>query len=779
MSPETSIRVWEPSRHPRRDWPITVSIPFARGRVQQARQVILRDPRAAQISAQRRVLATWPDGSVKWLLVDFRLDLDPLEEIEVAVEIADEPVGVDAHDAIRIEWAGQALRVDTGPMSFELSSETGGLIQRLTAHGQIYCGRPGTVLVSQPDGRLLGIDQGPANINVEEDGPQRSVIRVDGKHYDVDSGNALDYTLRFTVFGGQAMIRTHYTLTNREESDPFPIRSVQLVQPVDLTSGKRWAFIGTDREKYTMPEGWCTVTTDGLETRATDGHRQSRNLNTIRAEVQMEPFMVLGDDVRMITVLPRWAHFLYPKALHYYGNDLRYDIWPDTAETWQLRRGMAKTHEMVLRFSPPCGDTYDGVMPEVAPVLRPVVPTQPPDYTAGTDALPGFFPAHAKEYPLLETMYARQFQTMSRAYGMLHYGDAPGTSYTAQGRGRGGGREATIWVNNEYDMPYMAMVQFLRSRDRDAWLQTAEPHVWHMMDVDTMHFNPDHPTDEGGQVHHLANHVGPPGYGVDPSHEWAEGLILYHLLTGCEHAREHALAMGDHLVAWTEEHRERLRTPFVAARVSGWLLIALTALYEFTHDQRYLDCCIEHCRAIKARTESDVGYLTESVSYGFPYRAGFMTDLAVVGIKRVWDVTGDDQWKELALGLIDDNMKHLTLDTGLPFYKQLPENHRPMISSFDLHVCAIAWEWTREKKYLEYGARLLQSINLWRKPAQIPATFLVEAPEGALHQEVRLVPRDSHAFLSYRFELPFLKVLHELDLLKQFEPSPLDLSDVE
>jgi hypothetical protein len=90
-----------------------------------------------------------------------------------------------------------------------------------------------------------------------------------------------------------------------------------------------------------------------------------------------------------------------------------------------------------------------------------------------------------------------------------------------------------------------------------------------------------------------------------------------------------------------------------------------------------------------------------------------------------------------------------------------------------------AWEWTHDRKYLEHAVLLFRSYGPYSRSREQTATFLVEAPEGALYEETRLFPRDSHAMFSYRFELPFLKLLHDLDLLRQFEPPQVDLSGVE
>ena len=116
MSSATTIHVWEPSNHPRNQWPITVSVPFAAGALREPGQVVLRDPRSGQIPTQRRVLASWPDGSVKWLLLDFATDLAPLERVDVEVHIDDKAEALDIQDGIRVEQTGDELQIDTGAM---------------------------------------------------------------------------------------------------------------------------------------------------------------------------------------------------------------------------------------------------------------------------------------------------------------------------------------------------------------------------------------------------------------------------------------------------------------------------------------------------------------------------------------------------------------------------------------------------------------------------------------------------------------------------------------
>ena len=133
MQHATIIRVWEPSDHPRKQWPVTASVPFAEGSLREARQVVLRDPRNEEVPAQRRPLASWPDGSIKWLLLDFALDLAPRERVDVGVQIAAEAVAAEAREGIRVDRVGDELQVDTGALQFSLGAESGGLVRRLSA----------------------------------------------------------------------------------------------------------------------------------------------------------------------------------------------------------------------------------------------------------------------------------------------------------------------------------------------------------------------------------------------------------------------------------------------------------------------------------------------------------------------------------------------------------------------------------------------------------------------------------------------------------------------
>jgi len=70
--------VEEPSGVERRAWPVTSGVPLAEGVVADSSCVRLRLD-GKELPLQTETLSRWPDGSIKWLLLDFQIDLQANE----------------------------------------------------------------------------------------------------------------------------------------------------------------------------------------------------------------------------------------------------------------------------------------------------------------------------------------------------------------------------------------------------------------------------------------------------------------------------------------------------------------------------------------------------------------------------------------------------------------------------------------------------------------------------------------------------------------------------
>jgi hypothetical protein len=61
-----------PEGLPEDGYPVTWGIPFGQGRLLDEKRVALAGPGGKPVPAQTAVLHRWPDGSIRWLLLDFQ-----------------------------------------------------------------------------------------------------------------------------------------------------------------------------------------------------------------------------------------------------------------------------------------------------------------------------------------------------------------------------------------------------------------------------------------------------------------------------------------------------------------------------------------------------------------------------------------------------------------------------------------------------------------------------------------------------------------------------------
>ena len=70
------IRVREEAGIARERWPLTRGVPLPVGAVEGVDGLRLVNGAGEEVVAQFRVLGKWPDGSAKWILVDFQGDVE-------------------------------------------------------------------------------------------------------------------------------------------------------------------------------------------------------------------------------------------------------------------------------------------------------------------------------------------------------------------------------------------------------------------------------------------------------------------------------------------------------------------------------------------------------------------------------------------------------------------------------------------------------------------------------------------------------------------------------
>jgi hypothetical protein len=127
--------------------PVTGGVPLPRGAVQDAAELVLVDAAGGAVPCQADTVTRWPDGSVKWVELNFQADLAPGEEARLSLGRGRPPA---PEQAVRVTQGPEAVTVDTGAISFTIPTKKGAIIGEVTAGGkQVLLGR-GLSLVGAP-----------------------------------------------------------------------------------------------------------------------------------------------------------------------------------------------------------------------------------------------------------------------------------------------------------------------------------------------------------------------------------------------------------------------------------------------------------------------------------------------------------------------------------------------------------------------------------------------------------------------------------------------------
>ena len=208
--------------------PVTVSIPFAKGKLADPKCLVIRDGDVT-LPVQRRTLATWEDGSVKWLLIHFQPDLPGNQDKTVHFEIVETATDVPPDVSVAVTETPSGVEVNTGPLSFLVPNDGFLPICNVTLDGKALWGeRPLKGFALRYDGQEVSTASGPIELEVEEAGPMRAVILVRGKHRRADGTGYLGLRGRVTAYANKSYIEVEHQFIHVEEEAELSLEGLHL-----------------------------------------------------------------------------------------------------------------------------------------------------------------------------------------------------------------------------------------------------------------------------------------------------------------------------------------------------------------------------------------------------------------------------------------------------------------------------------------------------------------------------------------------------------------------
>jgi hypothetical protein len=193
----------------------TWGIPWPKGTVKKETAFELQTSTGEAVNVQSWPLASWPDGSLKWSahaigagkgLTD-TLTLTTVKQATVK-------------GGVKVSEQTDVITIDNGLIQCEISKKGGALIRSLSREGKITAKDGKLVLLTQdahePESGIT-----PQNdwfegditaVTVEQQGPVRAVVKIEGKHRNTKQRTWLPFIVRLYFYEGSAAIRILHTI---------------------------------------------------------------------------------------------------------------------------------------------------------------------------------------------------------------------------------------------------------------------------------------------------------------------------------------------------------------------------------------------------------------------------------------------------------------------------------------------------------------------------------------------------------------------------------------
>jgi hypothetical protein len=205
---------------------VTWGTPWPRGKLKSAKNFSLRDAAGGELPLQSWPLAFWPDGSMKWTahaLGPGAATGDGPFEV-VAQRATPKPAG-----ALTLREDADGIDIDTGLMKCRVNRRGSHIVASLSREAREVL-RDGKLVLLRQD-HAAGSDavvveqeifeSAIERVVVEQRGPARAVIKVEGKH----AGAArawLPFTLRLYFYAGSDALRVLHTIVfDGDENQDF------------------------------------------------------------------------------------------------------------------------------------------------------------------------------------------------------------------------------------------------------------------------------------------------------------------------------------------------------------------------------------------------------------------------------------------------------------------------------------------------------------------------------------------------------------------------------
>ncbi len=216
---------------------VSWGVPWPRGVVRKDQAFALTSADGEPLPLQSWPLAYWPDGSLKWTGLATVAGAGARGPFQLA---PGQPAANAQQSKVTVQQTPGAIDVDTGKLRCRIGRQGSAFLDEMVVDGRVVA-RQGRLLCTLEDRttpdtvRLRHFASAIQKTAVEQTGPVRAVVRVDGVHK-AQTGNRewLPFTLRLYFYAGQSAVRLVHSFVFDGDQEKDFIRALGLTFSVPM-----------------------------------------------------------------------------------------------------------------------------------------------------------------------------------------------------------------------------------------------------------------------------------------------------------------------------------------------------------------------------------------------------------------------------------------------------------------------------------------------------------------------------------------------------------------
>ena len=218
---QVKVSLLEESGVPRSASAISFGFPCPEGGLYDLAEMRVLSAQGQEIPAQFTATAFWPDGSLKWVLLDFLTDLQPGEDRTCTVELGSKVKRAASASSLSVKDEPTQITIVTGPLRAVIDKQRFNLLREVSFNAdgagrfgegeQVLQGGAGMQLLDEQGKAFTSAGLPPDRVKIEQIGPRKVVVRVEGRYGAADGQAYLRYIARLTFHAGSPRVSVAWT----------------------------------------------------------------------------------------------------------------------------------------------------------------------------------------------------------------------------------------------------------------------------------------------------------------------------------------------------------------------------------------------------------------------------------------------------------------------------------------------------------------------------------------------------------------------------------------